>query len=151
MGILVGLWYSLGTSVFSANKTDHHDITEILLKVVVNIIAISLNSELKTKYSTINVMFSSLIGAKHLEFEFEFEIWCLMPLSIIFQLYHGDEFFFGGGAEYPERTTDPWKATGKLFHLRLRADCTFFGNLQSYARFHAVLVIGLYELLDPTT
>jgi hypothetical protein len=27
-----------------------------------------------------------------LEFEFEFEFWCLTPLSAIFQLYHGDQF-----------------------------------------------------------
>jgi hypothetical protein len=30
----VGRWFSLGTSVSSTNKTDHHDITEILLKLV---------------------------------------------------------------------------------------------------------------------
>jgi hypothetical protein len=36
--------------------------------------------------------------------------------------------------------------------LRLRVECTLFGNLLSRARTHAVLVIGLYELLgDPTT
>ena len=23
---------------------------------------------------------------------FDFDFWCLMPLSIIFQLYHGDQF-----------------------------------------------------------
>jgi hypothetical protein len=28
-----GLWFSPGILVSSANKTDHHDITEILLKV----------------------------------------------------------------------------------------------------------------------
>jgi hypothetical protein len=27
-----------------------------------------------------------------LEFEFEFEFWCLTPLAAIFQLYHGDQF-----------------------------------------------------------
>ena len=44
------------------------------------------------------------------------------------------------------------QATGKLYHLRLRVECTFFCNLQSRARTHAVLVIGLYELLgNPTT
>jgi hypothetical protein len=43
------------------------------------------------------------------------------------------------------------QATGKLYHLRLRVECTLFYNLQSRARTHAVLVIGLYELLDPTT
>ena len=31
-----GRWYSLGTLVSSTNKTDHHNITEILLKVALN-------------------------------------------------------------------------------------------------------------------
>jgi hypothetical protein len=35
--------------------------------------------------------------------------------------------------------------------LRMRVECTLFCNLQSRARTHAVLVIGLYELLDRTT
>jgi hypothetical protein len=51
-----------------------------------------------------------------------------------------------------ERTTDHGQATSKLYHLRLRVECTLFCNSQSRARTHAVLVIGLYELLDnPTT
>jgi hypothetical protein len=29
-------------------------------------------------------------------------------------------------AEYPERTTDPRQATGKLYHLRLRVERTLF-------------------------
>jgi hypothetical protein len=43
------------------------------------------------------------------------------------------------------------KATGKLYHMRLRVECTLFCNIQSRARTHAVLVIGLYELLGNTT
>jgi hypothetical protein len=43
----------------------------------------------------------------------------LTPLSAIFQLYHGDQFQWWRKPEYPERTTDPGKATGKLYHLRL--------------------------------
>jgi hypothetical protein len=31
-------WFSPGTPVSFTNKTDHHDITEILLKVVLNTI-----------------------------------------------------------------------------------------------------------------
>jgi hypothetical protein len=46
-----------------------------------------------------------------------------------------------------ERTTDHGQTTGKLYHLRMRVECTFFCNIQSRARTHAVLVIGLYELL----
>jgi hypothetical protein len=34
--IATGQWFSLGTLVSSTNKTDHHDITEILLKVALN-------------------------------------------------------------------------------------------------------------------
>jgi hypothetical protein len=30
-----GLWFSLGIQVSSTNKNDHHDITEILLKLVI--------------------------------------------------------------------------------------------------------------------
>ena len=33
---VAGLWFSLGTQVSSSNKTDCHDMTEILLKVVSN-------------------------------------------------------------------------------------------------------------------
>jgi hypothetical protein len=47
---------------------------------------------------------------------------------------------------------DHGQATGKLYHLRLRVKGTLFYNLQSRAPTHAVLVIGLYELLsNPTT
>jgi hypothetical protein len=48
---------------------------------------------------------------------------------------------------YIRCTTDHEQATGKLYHLWLRVECTLFSNLQSRARAHSVLVIGLYELL----
>jgi hypothetical protein len=32
------MWFSLGTPVSSTNKADHHDITEILLKVALTTI-----------------------------------------------------------------------------------------------------------------
>ena len=35
---MTGLWFSPGTTVSSTNKTDLHDITEILLKVALNTI-----------------------------------------------------------------------------------------------------------------
>ena len=34
--LAIGRWFSLGTPFSSINKTDSHDITEILLKVVLN-------------------------------------------------------------------------------------------------------------------
>jgi len=42
---------------------------------------------------------------------------------------------------------DNGKATGKFNHLKLRVECTLFCNVQSRARSHAVLLIGLNELL----
>jgi hypothetical protein len=38
MWLTTGWWFSPGTPVSSTNKTDRHDITEILLKVALNII-----------------------------------------------------------------------------------------------------------------
>jgi len=52
------------------------------------------------------------------------DFWCLMPLSAILQLYHGNQFYWWRKPEYPERTSDPGQATGKLYHLRLRVECT---------------------------
>ena len=36
--LATGRWFSLGPTVSSTNKTDHHDISEILLKVALNTI-----------------------------------------------------------------------------------------------------------------
>ena len=49
-------------------------------------------------------------------------------------------------AGVPGENTDHGEATGKPYQLRLRVECTLFCNLQSRARTHGVLVIGLYEL-----
>jgi len=56
---------------------------------------------------------------------------------------------FSGGRSWNTRREPP---TGKPYFLRLRVECTLFCNLQSWARTHDILVIGLYELLgNPTT
>jgi hypothetical protein len=58
-----------------------------------------------------------------------------------------------GGGSRSTRREPPihGQAISKLYHLRLRVEYTFFCDLQRWARTHSVLVIGLYELLDPTT
>jgi hypothetical protein len=43
------LWCSPGTPVSSTNKTDFHDITEILLKVALNTITLTLKSKSRPK------------------------------------------------------------------------------------------------------
>ena len=65
--LATGHWFSPGSPVSSTNKTDHHDIAEILLKVALNTIKQTIKKKLITQ------MKASLWGLFHSELKYIFQ------------------------------------------------------------------------------
>ena len=88
--LATGLWFSLGSPVSSTNKTDHHDINEILLKVALTTINQTTN---KKSYITLPKKLYLSMTSDHMLFTMcsnkSESDWCLMLNKQFLQLFHG--------------------------------------------------------------
>ena len=84
--LATGQWFSSGTPIFTTNKTDRQDIAEILFKVVLNTISLTLNppNYANFPHTTISIYTIHFFGLRILEYLFV----CLFVYTDLYDFHH---------------------------------------------------------------
>ena len=98
-------------------------------------------SSFNNKYITNAIIFSTVVKCHLLDSNYWLGLWCLTPLSTIFQLYRGGQCYWWRKLEYPEIQTNDWTSVS----WRIKIKITTLGSLQQHSFFHPTIGEGLHS------